>query len=252
MIRGRAFAARRPRSSLGACRARHDRAQVRLAELVAALSLGIDLGFGQPMEHVLRQCLIALRLAERIGLDEERARGRLLHGAARQRRLPHRRARAGEVVRRRHRAEVGQVRPRARAACARRRLRHAAAGRGQPAAAPLPRRARVRALGHTRGGRDDRAPRARSRATLGEQLGLPERGARGARRGLRAVGRARLAGRARGRGRPARGAARAARRVRRGRAPRRRRRGGEGARAQAQRQAVRPGARAAHAARRRR
>jgi HD-GYP domain-containing protein (c-di-GMP phosphodiesterase class II) len=48
-----------------------DRAHVRLAELVAALSLGIDLGFGQPMEHVLRQCLIALRLAERIGLDEE-------------------------------------------------------------------------------------------------------------------------------------------------------------------------------------
>ena len=43
---------------------------VRLAELVAALSLGIDLGFGQRMEHVLRQCLIALRVAERIGLDE--------------------------------------------------------------------------------------------------------------------------------------------------------------------------------------
>ena len=36
-----------------------------------ALSLGVDLGFGQPMEHVLRQCLIALRLAERIGLDDE-------------------------------------------------------------------------------------------------------------------------------------------------------------------------------------
>jgi HD-GYP domain-containing protein (c-di-GMP phosphodiesterase class II) len=49
-----------------------DRAHVRLAELVAALSLGIDLGFGQPMEHVLRQCLIGLRLAERQGLDEER------------------------------------------------------------------------------------------------------------------------------------------------------------------------------------
>ena len=47
------------------------RPEVRLAELVAALSLGIDLGFGQPMEHVLRQCLIALRLAERVGLDEE-------------------------------------------------------------------------------------------------------------------------------------------------------------------------------------
>jgi HD-GYP domain-containing protein (c-di-GMP phosphodiesterase class II) len=48
-----------------------DRAHVRLAELVAALSLGVDLGFGQPMEHVLRQCLIALRLADRIGLDEQ-------------------------------------------------------------------------------------------------------------------------------------------------------------------------------------
>jgi HD-GYP domain-containing protein (c-di-GMP phosphodiesterase class II) len=45
--------------------------QVRLAELVAALSLGVDLGFGQPMEHVLRQCLIALRLGERVGLDED-------------------------------------------------------------------------------------------------------------------------------------------------------------------------------------
>jgi HD-GYP domain-containing protein (c-di-GMP phosphodiesterase class II) len=47
-----------------------DRAHVRLAELVAALSLGIDLGFGQPMEHVLRQCLIALRVADRLGLDD--------------------------------------------------------------------------------------------------------------------------------------------------------------------------------------
>ena len=48
-----------------------DSGQVRLSELVAALSLGIDLGFGQPMEHVLRQCLIALRLAERAGADEQ-------------------------------------------------------------------------------------------------------------------------------------------------------------------------------------
>jgi hypothetical protein len=48
-----------------------DRAHVRLAELVAALSLGVDLGFGQPMEHMLRQCLIALRLADGVGLDEQ-------------------------------------------------------------------------------------------------------------------------------------------------------------------------------------
>src|SRR5215471_2789994 len=45
----------------------------RMAELLAALSLGIDLGFGQPMEHVLRQCLIALHMCELLGLgDEER------------------------------------------------------------------------------------------------------------------------------------------------------------------------------------
>src|SRR4051812_30916980 len=45
--------------------------RVRLAELVGALSLGIDLGFGQPMEHTLRQTLIALRLAEDMKLDED-------------------------------------------------------------------------------------------------------------------------------------------------------------------------------------
>ncbi len=51
-----------------------DRAHARPAELVAALSLGIDLGFGQPMEHVLRQCLISFRVADLIGLGEpERA-----------------------------------------------------------------------------------------------------------------------------------------------------------------------------------
>ncbi len=43
---------------------------VRRAELLAVLSLGADLGLGQPMEHILRECLIAMRLAERIGLDE--------------------------------------------------------------------------------------------------------------------------------------------------------------------------------------
>ena len=42
---------------------------VRLAELLAVLSLGTDLGMGQPMEHVLRQCLISLRLAQAMGLD---------------------------------------------------------------------------------------------------------------------------------------------------------------------------------------
>ncbi|MGW7684327.1 HD domain-containing phosphohydrolase [Kribbella sp. NPDC054772] len=44
---------------------------IRLAELLAALSLGIDLAFGQPMEHVLRQCRIATRLCELAGVDED-------------------------------------------------------------------------------------------------------------------------------------------------------------------------------------
>ena len=48
--------------------------RLRLAELIAALSLATDLGLGLPQEHVLRQCRIALGLAERVGVDEaERA-----------------------------------------------------------------------------------------------------------------------------------------------------------------------------------
>ena len=44
---------------------------VRLAELVASLSLATDLGLGQPQGHVLRQTVIAARLAEAAGLTEE-------------------------------------------------------------------------------------------------------------------------------------------------------------------------------------
>lgn len=44
---------------------------VRLAEVLAALSLGIDLGFGQPMEHVLRQCRIAMRLCDLLEVEPE-------------------------------------------------------------------------------------------------------------------------------------------------------------------------------------
>ena len=48
--------------------------RLRLAELIGALSLATDLGLGLPQEHVLRQCRIALGLAERVGVDEaERA-----------------------------------------------------------------------------------------------------------------------------------------------------------------------------------
>jgi HD-GYP domain-containing protein (c-di-GMP phosphodiesterase class II) len=37
---------------------------VRLAELIASLSLATDLGLGQPQEHILRQTVIATRIAE--------------------------------------------------------------------------------------------------------------------------------------------------------------------------------------------
>ena len=46
-------------------------AKVRLAELVATISLGTDLGLGQPMEHVIRQTVIALRMGDLLGLDQE-------------------------------------------------------------------------------------------------------------------------------------------------------------------------------------
>ena len=47
------------------------RLNVRLAELLGVLSLGTDVGLGQPMEHALRQCVIALRLADRFEVDLE-------------------------------------------------------------------------------------------------------------------------------------------------------------------------------------
>jgi HD-GYP domain-containing protein (c-di-GMP phosphodiesterase class II)/DNA-binding CsgD family transcriptional regulator len=45
--------------------------QLRLAELLAAISLATDLGRGFPPEKALRTCLIAARLAEELSLDEQ-------------------------------------------------------------------------------------------------------------------------------------------------------------------------------------
>ena len=53
--------------------ASHDGEQVRSAELVAALCLATDLGMGFPFEHGLHSTLIAMRLAERLGVDRETA-----------------------------------------------------------------------------------------------------------------------------------------------------------------------------------
>ena len=48
-------------------------AQVRSAELVATLCLATDLGMGFPFEHGLHSTLIAMRLAERLGLGHGEA-----------------------------------------------------------------------------------------------------------------------------------------------------------------------------------
>lgn len=45
------------------------------AELLAALSVAVDLGLGQPGEHMLRSALIATRLADRLGLDRAQRDG---------------------------------------------------------------------------------------------------------------------------------------------------------------------------------
>ncbi len=48
-----------------------DRRGVRRAEVLAALSISIDLGLGLPMEHVLRSSLLAALLADELGLEDE-------------------------------------------------------------------------------------------------------------------------------------------------------------------------------------
>jgi len=53
---------------------------LRLAELVAAFSLAMDLGLGQPMEHVLRSWLIAARLGDHVGVEPDQ-RGALYYVA---------------------------------------------------------------------------------------------------------------------------------------------------------------------------
>jgi hypothetical protein len=43
---------------------------IRLAEVLGAMSLAVDLGLGQPMGHVARSCLLAQRIGDLAGLPE--------------------------------------------------------------------------------------------------------------------------------------------------------------------------------------
>ncbi len=47
--------------------------RVRAAEVVATLSLATDLGIGVPLEHGLHSTLVAMRLADKLGVDSETA-----------------------------------------------------------------------------------------------------------------------------------------------------------------------------------
>src|SRR5215217_1388020 len=47
---------------------------IRLAELMAALSLATDLGMGQPLEFALCSCVLAVRLGDLCGLSESELR----------------------------------------------------------------------------------------------------------------------------------------------------------------------------------
>jgi HD-GYP domain-containing protein (c-di-GMP phosphodiesterase class II) len=49
-------------------------ADIRLAELMAALSLATDLGMGQPMEYAQCVCVLSVRLGEALGLNESELR----------------------------------------------------------------------------------------------------------------------------------------------------------------------------------
>lgn len=50
---------------------RHQTDNSGLADLLAALSLAIDLGLGQPMENFLRTSLLAVRLGKVLGVSEQ-------------------------------------------------------------------------------------------------------------------------------------------------------------------------------------
>ena len=56
--------------------------EIRLAELLGALSHALDMTEGQPAGHCVRCCWIGMHIGREIGLDEARALGALLHAAA--------------------------------------------------------------------------------------------------------------------------------------------------------------------------
>ena len=61
--------------------------QLRLAELLGALSYALDMVEGQPPGHCVRSCWIGIHIGREIGLPRIRNLGTLLHAADEGRRL---------------------------------------------------------------------------------------------------------------------------------------------------------------------
>jgi putative nucleotidyltransferase with HDIG domain len=56
-----------------------DVGEVRLSEVLAALSHALDITEGQPMGHTARACAIGMRIADQIGLDDDAMRSSLFY-----------------------------------------------------------------------------------------------------------------------------------------------------------------------------
>jgi len=61
-------------STTGAGQALTVASEVRLAEVIAALSIATDLGMGQPLEFALGSCILAVRLGDSLGLSQQELR----------------------------------------------------------------------------------------------------------------------------------------------------------------------------------
>ncbi len=48
-----------------------EQAQLRMSEVISALSYALDITEGQPPGHAVRSCLIGMRLAAELGLDTQ-------------------------------------------------------------------------------------------------------------------------------------------------------------------------------------
>ena len=58
----------------GLMNASHSSSGIRLAELMASLSIATDLGMGQPLEFAMQACIVAMRLAEKLRLSQDELR----------------------------------------------------------------------------------------------------------------------------------------------------------------------------------